>query len=306
MNLEKYVKISQEVKEAIKEKKPVVALESTIISHGMPYPKNVETALEVEKVVRENGAIPATIAIINGEIKIGLTKEEIEIIGKAGLSVTKTSRRDLAYVVANKLNGATTVAATMICAQMANIKIFATGGIGGVHRGAEKTMDISADLEELGKTNVAVICAGCKSILDMGLTLEYLETKGVAVYGYKTNILPAFYTRESDFKVNKINSEQEVAKVLKAKWDLGLDGGVVITNPIPEEFSMDRKIIDKTILEALKEADEKGIKGKDITPFLLDKIQKLTSGKSLEANIELVFNNAKLASKIAIEYSKLD
>lgn len=306
MNLEKYVKISQEVKEAIKEKKPVVALESTIISHGMPYPKNVETALEVEKVVRENGAIPATIAIINGEIKIGLTKEEIEIIGKAGLSVTKTSRRDLAYVVANKLNGATTVAGTMICAQMANIKIFATGGIGGVHRGAEKTMDISADLEELGKTNVAVICAGCKSILDMGLTLEYLETKGVAVYGYKTNILPAFYTRESDFKVNKINSEQEVAKVLKTKWDLGLDGGVVITNPIPEEFSMDRKIIDKTILEALKEADEKGIKGKDITPFLLDKIQKLTSGKSLEANIELVFNNAKLASKIAIEYSKLD
>lgn len=306
MNLEKYVKISQEVKEAIKEKKPVVALESTIISHGMPYPKNVETALEVEKVVRENGAIPATIAIINGEIKIGLTKEEIEIIGKAGLSVTKTSRRDLAYVVANKLNGATTVAATMICAEMAGIKIFATGGIGGVHRGAEKTMDISADLEELGKTNVAVICAGCKSILDMGLTLEYLETKGVAVYGYKTNILPAFYTRESDFKVNKINSEQEVAKVLKTKWDLGLDGGVVITNPIPEEFSMDRKIIDKTILEALKEADEKGIKGKDITPFLLDKIQKLTSGKSLEANIELVFNNAKLASKIAIEYSKLD
>lgn len=306
MNLEKYVKISQEVKEAIKEKKPVVALESTIISHGMPYPKNVETALEVEKVVRENGAIPATIAIINGEIKIGLSKEEIEIIGKAGLSVTKTSRRDLAYVVANKLNGATTVAATMICAQMANIKIFATGGIGGVHRGAEKTMDISADLEELGKTNVAVICAGCKSILDMGLTLEYLETKGVPVYGYQTNILPAFYTRESDFKVNKINSEQEVAKVLKTKWDLGLDGGVVITNPIPEEFSMDRKIIDKTILEALKEADEKGIKGKDITPFLLDKIQKLTSGKSLEANIELVFNNAKLASKIAIEYSKLD
>lgn len=306
MNLEKYVKISQEVKEAIKEKKPVVALESTIISHGMPYPKNVETALEVEKVVRENGAIPATIAIINGEIKIGLSKEEIEIIGKAGLSVTKTSRRDLAYVVANKLNGATTVAATMICAEMAGIKIFATGGIGGVHRGAEKTMDISADLEELGKTNVAVICAGCKSILDMGLTLEYLETKGVAVYGYKTNILPAFYTRESDFKVNKINSEQEVAKVLKTKWDLGLDGGVVITNPIPEEFSMDRKIIDKTILEALKEADEKEIKGKDITPFLLDKIQKLTSGKSLEANIELVFNNAKLASKIAIEYSKLD
>ena len=286
MKLEKYLTVSEEVKNAIKENKPVVALESTIISHGMPYPKNVETALEVEKVVRENGAIPATIAIINGEIKVGLTKEEIEVIGKAGLSVTKTSRRDLAYVVANKLNGATTVAATMICAEMAGIKV-------------------SADLEELGNTNVAVICAGCKSILDMGLTLEYLETKGVPVYGYQTNILPAFYTRESDFKVSKINSEEEIARVLKAKWDLELNGGVVIANPIPEEFSMDRNLIDKTILDALKEADENGIKGKDTTPFLLDKVQKLTQGKSLEANIRLVFNNAKLASKIAIEYSKL-
>ena len=305
MKLEKYLTVSEEVKNAIKENKPVVALESTIISHGRPYPKNVATALEVEKVVRENGAIPATIAIINGEIKVGLTKEEIEVIGKAGLSVTKTSRRDLAYVVANKLNGATTVAATMICAEMAGIKVFATGGIGGVHRGAETTMDISADLEELGNTNVAVVCAGCKSILDMGLTLEYLETKGVPVYGYQTNILPAFYTRESDFKVSKINSEYEIARVLKAKWDLELNGGVVIANPIPEEYSMDRNVIDKTILDALKEADENGIKGKDTTPFLLDKVQKLTQGKSLEANIRLVFNNAKLASKIAIEYSKL-
>ena len=305
MKLEKYLTVSEEVKNAIKENKPVVALESTIISHGMPYPKNVETALEVEKVVRENGAIPATIAIINGEIKVGLTKEEIEVIGKAGLSVTKTSRRDLAYVVANKLNGATTVAATMICAEMSGIKVFATGGIGGVHRGAETTMDISADLEELGNTNVAVVCAGCKSILDMGLTLEYLETKGVPVYAYQTNTLPAFYTTESDFKVSKINSEEEIARVLKAKWDLELNGGVVIANPIPEEFSMDRKAIDKTILDALKEADENGIKGKDTTPFLLDKVQKLTQGKSLEANIRLVFNNAKLASKIAIEYSKL-
>lgn len=305
MNLEKYLKVSDEVKKALEENKPVVALESTIISHGMPYPKNVETALEVEKVVRDNGAIPATIAIINGEIKVGLSKEEIELIGKAGLSVTKTSRRDLAYVVANKLNGATTVAATMICAQFAGVRIFATGGIGGVHRGAETTMDISADLEELGNTNVAVVCAGCKSILDMGLTLEYLETKGVPVYGYKTNVLPAFYTRESDFKVNRIESELEIAKVLKTKWDLELDGGVVIANPIPEEFSMDRNAIDKTISDALKEADEKGIKGKDTTPFLLDKIQKLTEGKSLEANIRLVFNNAKLASKIATEYVNL-
>ena len=305
MKLEKYLTVSEEVKNAIKENKPVVALESTIISHGMPYPKNVETALEVEKVVRENGAIPATIAIINGEIKVGLTKEEIEVIGKAGLSVTKTSRRDLAYVVANKLNGATTVAATMICAEMAGIKIFATGGIGGVHRGAETTMDISADLEELGNTNVAVVCAGCKSILDMGLTLEYLETKGVPVYGYQTNILPAFYTRESDFKVSKINSEDEIARVLKAKWDLELNGGVVIANPIPEEFAMDDTIINNAIDEAIKEMDEKGIKGKACTPFLLAKVAALTGGDSLDSNIHLVFNNAQLMAKVACEYSKM-
>ena len=305
MNLEKYIKVSEEVRDALINNKPIVALESTIISHGMPYPKNVETALAVEKIVRDSGAIPATIAIINGEIRVGLSIEDIELIGKEGLKVTKTSRRDLPFVIANKQNGATTVAATMICANYAGIKVFATGGIGGVHRGAEVTMDISADLEELANTDVAVVCAGCKSILDIGLTLEYLETKGVPLYGYQTDILPAFYTRESNFKINKINSEQEVAKILNTKWNLGLNGGVVIANPIPEEYSMDREAIDKTILDALKEAEEKGIKGKDTTPFLLDKVQKLTQGKSLEANIQLVFNNAKLASKIAIELSKL-
>lgn len=305
MKLKKFLVISNEVKSAIEENKPVVALESTIISHGMPYPKNVETALEVEKIVRENGAIPATIAIINGVIKVGLSREEIELIGKEGLKVLKTSRRDLGYVVAKKLNGATTVAATMICADLAGIKIFATGGIGGVHRGAETTMDISADLEELANTNVAVVCAGCKSILDMGLTLEYLETKGVPVYGFNTNILPAFYTRESDFKISKIESQEDIAKVLDAKWGLGINGGVVVANPIPEEYSMDRNIIDKTIEDAVNEANKLGIIGKDTTPFLLDKIQKLTEGKSLESNIKLVFNNAKLASEIAKEFVKL-
>lgn len=305
MELKKYLEISEEVKKALLENKPVVALESTIISHGMPYPKNVQTALEVEKVVRDNGAIPATIAIVNGIIKVGLNEKEIEFIGKEGLKVTKTSRRDLAYVIANKLNGATTVAATMICADLAGIRVFATGGIGGVHRGAENTMDISADLEELANTNVAVVCAGCKSILDMGLTLEYLETKGVPVYGFNTDVLPAFYTRESDFKVNKITSQEDIAKILKVKWDLGLNGGVVITNPIPEEFSMDRSIIDKTIEDAILEANKLGIKGKDTTPFLLDKIQKLTAGKSLESNIRLVFNNAKLASEISKELSNI-
>lgn len=305
MKLKKFLVISNEVKSAIEENKPVVALESTIISHGMPYPKNVETALEVEKIVRESGAIPATIAIINGVIKVGLSREEIELIGKEGLKVLKTSRRDLGYVVAKKLNGATTVAATMICADLAGIKIFATGGIGGVHRGAETTMDISADLEELANTNVAVVCAGCKSILDMGLTLEYLETKGVPVYGFNTNILPAFYTRESDFKISKIESQEDIAKVLDAKWGLGINGGVVVANPIPEEYSMDRNIIDKTIEDAVNEANKLGIIGKDTTPFLLDKIQKLTEGKSLESNIKLVFNNAKLASEIAKEFVKL-
>ena len=306
MKLEKYLTVSEEVKNAIKENKPVVALESTIISHGMPYPKNVETALEVEKVVRENGAIPATIAIINGEIKVGLTKEEIEVIGKAGLSVTKTSRRDLAYVVANKLNGATTVAATMICAEMAGVKVFATGGIGGVHRGAEITMDISADLEELGMTNVTVICAGAKAILDLPRTMEYLETKGVPVIGYKTKYLPAFYTKTSDIKLNlSAETTQEIAQTIFAKDELGLKGGVLVTNPIPDEYSLDEKYIGSIIEDALKSAKEEHVAGKDVTPYLLAKIVAKTEGKSLESNIQLVYNNAKVGSSIAVEYNKL-
>lgn len=301
----KYLEISKEVKEALENNKPVVALESTIISHGMPYPKNLETALNVENIIRENGAIPATIAIINGKLKVGLEKEEIEILAKEGLNVPKVSRRDLPVILAKKLNGATTVATTMIIANMANIKIFATGGIGGVHREAETTMDISADLEELAQTNVAVVCAGAKSILDLGLTLEYLETKGVPVLGYKTKELPAFYTRKSGFNLDyEISSPEEFANILKAKWENNLKGGVVIANPIPEEFAMDFETITNAINEAVIESKKLGIKGKDSTPFLLDKVQKITSGKSLEANINLVYNNAKLASKIAIEYYK--
>lgn len=304
--LHKYLEISDEVKHALENNIPVVALESTIISHGMPYPQNVETALKVENIVRENGGIPATIAIINGKLKAGLSKDEIELLGKEGLNVTKVSRRDIPYIVANNLNGASTVATTMIIASMAGIKIFATGGIGGVHRGAEKTMDISADLEELSNTNVAVICAGAKSILDLGLTLEYLETNGVPVLGYKTKELPAFYTRKSGFNLDySVESPEEFAKILKAKWDLELNGGVVIANPIPEEFSMDYDTITNAINEAVEEADKLGIHGKESTPFLLDKIQKITKGSSLKSNIELVFNNTKLATKIAKELCEL-
>lgn len=273
----------------------------------MPYPQNVETALKVESIVRENGCIPATTAIINGKLKAGLTKEEIELLGKEGLKVSKVSRRDIPYIVANKLNGASTVATTMIIASLAGIKIFATGGIGGVHRGAETTMDISADLQELANTNVAVVCAGAKSILDLGLTLEYLETNGVPVLGNQTKELPAFYTRKSGFELDyAINSPAEFANVLKSKWDLGLNGGVVIANPIPEEYSMDYDVISKAINEAVEEAEKLGIHGKQTTPFLLDKIQKITAGKSLEANIQLVFNNVRLATQIATELSKLN
>jgi pseudouridylate synthase len=304
--LEKYLDINIDVKEALKLGKPVVALESTIISHGMPYPKNVETALNVEKIIRDNGAVPATIAILNGKLKVGLTKEEIEFLGKEK-NVVKTSRRDIPFIVANGLNGATTVASTMIIADLAGIKVFATGGIGGVHRGATETFDISADLEELSMTDVAVVCAGAKSILDIGLTLEYLETKGVPVVGYNTDELPAFYTRKSGFKVDyKVESEETLAKALKAKWDLGLSGGVVVANPIPEEFAMDFDEINNAINEALKESVEKGIKGKESTPFLLSKVKEITKGQSLEANIQLVYNNAKLGAKIAVELSKLD
>ncbi|MDO5089225.1 MAG: pseudouridine-5'-phosphate glycosidase [Leptotrichiaceae bacterium] len=304
---EKYLEISEEVKNALENNKPVVALESTIISHGMPYPQNAETALKVESIVRENGGIPATVAIINGKLKVGLSAEEIELLGKEGEKVIKVSRRDIPYIVANKLNGATTVASTMIIANMAGIKIFATGGIGGVHRGAENTMDISADLQELSNTNVAVICAGAKSILDLGLTLEYLETNGVPVLGYKTKELPAFYTRNSGFNLDyAIDSPKEFAELLHAKWELDLKGGVVIANPIPEEYSMDNAVISKVIEDAVEEAEKSGIKGKESTPFLLDKIQKLTAGSSLKANIELVFNNTKLATEIAKELVKLN
>lgn len=303
--LKQYMEISAEVRKAMEEGKPVVALESTIISHGMPYPQNVKTALEVERIVRENGSVPATIGIIGGVLKIGMTEEEIEYFGKAE-GVIKTSRRDLPFIVAKKLDGATTVASTMILAQMAGIKIFATGGIGGVHRGAETTMDVSADLEELAQTDVAVVCAGAKSILDIGLTLEYLETKGVPVIGYQTDELPAFYTRKSGFGVDyRVDSEKELAAALKAKWDMELHGGVVIANPIPEQYQMDYEKITACIENAVKEAEEKGIGGKQSTPFLLAKVKELTGGESLEANIQLVFNNARLASGLAQELQKL-
>ena len=300
------IKIAEEVKKALAEGKAVVALESTIISHGMPYPQNVETALRVEEEVRKNGAVPATIAIIDGVPTVGCNREEIEKLGKAGLTVTKVSRRDIPIVIAKGLNGATTVASTMIFAEKAGVKIFATGGIGGVHRGAEKTMDISADLDELSKTNVTVVCAGAKSILDLNLTMEYLETKGVAVIGYGTDELPAFFTRESGIKAGyRMDTPKEIAESMKAKEDMGLEGGMLVTNPIPEEYSMDMEVIGEAIDKAVKEAEDLGVKGKDITPFLLDKIQKITGGDSLASNIQLVLNNARLASQIAVELSKL-
>ncbi|MBZ4664016.1 MAG: pseudouridine-5-phosphate glycosidase [Caloramator sp.] len=298
--LKDYLVISQEVKEALENGRPVVALESTIISHGMPYPQNVETALKVEEIVRQNGAVPATIAIIGGKLKAGLTRDEIEYLGKKGREIVKVSRRDIPYIVAKGIDGATTVASTMIIASLAGIRVFATGGIGGVHRGAQETFDISADLQELANTNVAVVCAGAKSILDLGLTLEYLETFGVPVVGYKTEELPAFYTRKSGFKVDyRLDTPEEIAKMLKVKWELNLKGGAVIANPIPEEYEMDYDTINRAIEDALKEAEDKGIKGKESTPFLLAKVKDITGGKSLESNIQLVFNNAKLAAQIA-------
>ena len=301
-----YLEIGKEVEKALKLGKPVVALESTIISHGMPYPQNVETALNVENIVRENGAVPATIAIINGKLKAGLTPDEIEYLGKKGREIVKVSRRDIPFIVAKKLDGATTVASTMIIAALAGIRVFATGGIGGVHRDAQETFDISADLQELANTNVAVVCAGAKSILDLGLTLEYLETFGVPVVGYKTDELPAFYTRKSGFKVDyRVESPEELAKAIFVKWQLGLKGGIVVANPIPEEFEMDYDAINKAIENALNEAKEKGIKGKETTPFLLAKVKEITGGRSLESNIQLVYNNARLASELAVELSKI-
>ena len=300
MEMNQYLDVNPEVEEAIKSGKPVVALESTIISHGMPYPKNVETAFRVEQMIRDNGAVPATIAVIGGRLKAGLTHDEIEHLGKAGRNVAKASRRDLPALVARKADGATTVTTTMIIAHMAGIQIFATGGIGGVHRGAETTMDISADLEELAQTPVMVVCAGAKSILDLGLTLEYLETKGVPVIGYGTDELPAFYTRSSGFGVDyRVDTPEELAEMFRAQRDLGYRGGMLVTNPIPEEYSMDKAVIDAAIEEALKQCKEQGIKGKETTPFLLAKVVELTGGDSLESNIRLVLNNAKVAALTA-------
>ena len=301
-----YLDILPEVAEAIRSGKPVVALESTIISHGMPYPQNVETALKVEQIIRDHGAVPATIAVIGGRLKAGLSPEEIEYFGKKGRTIAKASRRDLAVLCARGEDGATTVTTTMIIAHMAGIKIFATGGIGGVHRGATETMDISADLEELAHTPVMVICAGAKSILDLGLTLEYLETHGVPVLGYGTKELPAFYTRHSGFSVDyRVDSPEELAKAFKVQGDLGFSGGMLVTNPIPEEYSMPKDVIDAAIDQAIRECEEKGIHGKETTPFLLARVAELTGGDSLASNIQLVFNNAKLAALTAAAYCRM-
>ena len=303
--MNKYLDISPEVQQALADGKPVVALESTIISHGMPYPKNVETAMLVEKTIRENGAVPATIAIIGGRLKAGLSPEEIEYLGKSGRKVAKVSRRDLAAIVARGADGATTVTTTMIIAHMAGIKVFATGGIGGVHRGAETTMDISADLEELASTPVMVVCAGAKSILDLGLTLEYLETKGVPVIGYGTDELPAFYTRSSGFGVDyRVDTPEQLAAMFKAQQELGMKGGMLVTNPIPEQYAMDKAVIDAAIEQAVAASKEQGIHGKETTPFLLARVVELTGGDSLESNIQLVLNNAIVASKTAAELCK--
>ena len=306
MNLNQYLDVAPEVAAAVAEGKPVVALESTIISHGMPYPQNVETALKVEQIIRDCGAVPATIAILGGRLKAGLSHEEIEYLGKKGQDVTKASRRDLAVLVARKADGATTVTTTMMIAHMAGIQIFATGGIGGVHRGAETTMDISADLEELASTPVMVVCAGAKSILDLGLTLEYLETHGVPVLGYGTKELPAFYTRKSGFEVDyRMDTPEELAEAFHVSRQLGLKGGMLVTNPIPEKFAMDHDVINRAIDEAVAQANAQGIHGKATTPFLLAKVKELTGGDSLDSNIQLVFNNARLAAQTAAALCKL-
>ncbi len=303
--MNKYLDINPEVARALAEGRPVVALESTIISHGMPYPQNVETALRVEEIIRKHGAVPATIAVIGGRLKAGLSPEEIEYFGKKGQAITKASRRDLAVLCARGEDGATTVATTMIIAYMAGIRFFATGGIGGVHRGGETTMDISADLEELGQTPVMVVCAGAKSILDLGLTLEYLETKGVPVIGYGTKELPAFYTRRSGFSVDyQIDTPQELAKAFKVQNELGFRGGMLVTNPIPEEYAMPLEVINSAIDRAIAECNEQGIHGKETTPFLLARVAELTGGDSLASNIELVCNNAMVAAKTAAAYTE--
>ena len=302
MELNSYLDIHPEVENALKSKLPIVALESSIISHGMPYPENIETALMVEDTVRANNAIPATIAIIKGRLKVGLTKKEIEFLATND-EVRKISRRDLAIAVSQKFSGSTTVASTMIITHLAKIAVFATGGIGGVHRGAEKTFDISADLEELSRTNLCVVCAGAKAILDIGLTLEYLETKGVPVIGYKTSELPAFYSSKSGFNVDyRVDSAIDIAEILKTKWSLSIEGGVLVTNPIPKKFELELVIMNEAIKEAIIEADKEKITGKEITPYLLSKVNELTQGKSLNANIKLIQNNAVLAAKIAMHF----
>lgn len=298
--MNQFLDIAPEVADAIKSNRPVVALESTIISHGMPYPQNCETALQVEEIIRNEGAVPATIAVIRGRLKAGCSREDIEYLGQKGYAVTKASRRDLPVLVARKQDGACTVTTTMMIAHMAGISVFATGGIGGVHRGAETTMDISADLEELAQTPVMVICAGAKSILNLGLTLEYLETKGVPVIGFGTEELPAFYTRRSGFPVDyRMDTPEELAAAFAAQREMGLRTGMLVTNPIPEEFSMDKTVIDRAIDEAIEEANTLGIRGKATTPFLLAKIKDLTGGDSLDSNIQLVYNNARLAARTA-------
>ena len=300
MDKNSLVCLSPEVKAAIRDGKPIVALESTIISHGMPYPQNVETALNCQRICRENGAVPATCAVIGGKLCAGLTDEQIDYLGREGYRVTKASRRDLPLLAAQGMDGATTVAATMIVAAAAGIRVFATGGIGGVHRGAETTMDISADLEELAETPVCVVCAGAKSILDLNLTMEYLETKGVPVIGYGTDELPAFYTRKSGIRVPwRLDDPQSIAAAVNASRELNYPGGMLVVNPIPEAFSMDADVINKAIDDAIEEAKKQGIKGKETTPFLLAKIKDITGGSSLEANIALVYNNVRLAAKIA-------
>ena len=305
MSLKDYLSITPEIQEALREGKPVVALESTILSHGMPFPENVEFAHKVEEIVRGEGAIPATTAIIGGKLKVGLTAEELDLMCKAD-GVGKVSRRDVAIYLASGETGATTVATTMLIAAMAGIKVFATGGIGGVHRGAEKTMDISADLQELANTKVAVVCAGAKQILDLGLTLEYLETYGVPVLGYKTDEFPAFYCKSCGLKLDhRCETPEEIAKIAHTKWDLGLKGGLIIGNPIPDEYALDYDMMEEVIKQALKEADEAGVRGKYITPFLLAHIKDITGGVSFASNLQLAYNNARLASQISVELSKL-
>lgn len=301
-----YLDISKKVRRALAASSPVLAFESTIISHGMPYPQNLETALAVERAARDEGVTPATIAIMDGRLKVGLSESELELLAHNGDKSTKSSRRDIAFVLHKGGYATTTVAATMILADMAGIRIFATGGIGGVHRGAGKSMDISADLEELAASNVAVVCAGPKSILDIGLTLEYLETKGVAVVGYQTDELPAFYTRESGFAVDyRCDTPAEIAEALKTKWDLNLRGGMVIANPVPEIFALESKKMEKIINRVHLEVNDLNLSGKKITPYMLQRIEELTGGDSLHTNIQLLLNNARLGAKISLAYSKL-